>query len=93
MEKQATIRAEREKLLNVMCTKYAEATGEEVSSELKEKLASTDTDIISVIEKLAETSSTDDLGGPSDHKSASAPMTIKEASVSADDQFLSWVLS
>jgi hypothetical protein len=92
-EKLAAVKAEREKLLNVMCSKYAEATGEEVSNELKEKLASTDADIISVIEKLAETNSTDDLGGPSERRSASTPMTIKEASASADDQFLSWVLS
>lgn len=92
-EKLAAVKAEREKLLNVMCSKYAEATGEEVSNELKEKLASTDADIISVIEKLAETNFSDDLGGPSERKSTGVPMNIKEASVAADDQFLSWVLS
>ncbi len=92
-EKQAAIRAEREKLLTVMCTKYAEATGEEVSPEMRAKVANADSDVISIIEKLATTTSSDEMGSPSDRKDPAAPMTTKEASVAADDQFLDWVLS
>ena len=93
-EKQAAIRTEREQLLSVMCSKYSEATGEEVSDAMKEKLANANTDVISLIEKLAESSpGNEELGSPSDRKDPAAPQTIKEASVAADDQFLDWVLS
>lgn len=92
-EKQAAVRAEREKLLTIMCSKYAEATGEEVSPEMRNKLANADSDVISVIEKLAETTSSNELGSPSDRRDPATPMTTKEASVAADDQFLDWVLA
>ena len=92
-EKQAAVRAEREKLLTAMCTKYAEATGEEVSPEMRSKLANADSDVISVIEKLAVTTSSDELGSPSDKKDSAGPQTIKEASVAADERYLDWVLS
>ena len=93
-EKQTAIREEREKLLGLMCTKYAEATGEEVSQELRKKLANSDSDIISVIEKLAEASpSGEELGGPSDRRGDAAPTTIKEASADADERFANWIMS
>lgn len=92
-EKQATVVKERKNIIDVMCNKFAEATGEEVSPELRQKLASTDESIISVFEKLASSASPEELGAPSDRPGNSAPANAKEASVAADDRFVDWVLS
>ena len=93
VEKQAATVQERSKVVDVMCSKFAEATGEEVSPELRQKLASTDESIISVFEKLASSASPEELGAPSSRPGNGAPQSTKEASVMADDKFMDWVLS
>ncbi|RLI86677.1 MAG: hypothetical protein DRP01_03665, partial [Archaeoglobales archaeon] len=67
--------------------------GEEVSPSLRQKLATTDTSVIDVIEKLASSTSPEELGAPSSQSGRNVPQTSKEASVAADDRFVDWILS
>ncbi len=90
-EKQAAVKNERKKMLSLLRDKYAEATGEDISDDMITKLASADGDVVGMIEKLAETTDNTGLGGPSDKRDSTTPMTVKEAADAADQHFLDWV--
>lgn len=90
---QSELQQQRESLVDGVCDKFAEATGEEVSPELRKKLAAADESIISIVERMAATNTAEKLGAPSSRPGHGAPATIKEASQAADDRFVSWVLN
>jgi hypothetical protein len=92
-EKVAATTQERQTAVDAVCGKYAEATGEELDSDVRQKLATTDVGLINMIEKLAAPSLPDELGSPSDRRSQTAPLTSKEASAGAGERFLDWILS
>lgn len=93
-EKTAALQAEREQLIADIGEKYAEVTGEDISDDVLRKLADTDVDLLSTLEKVAVVSRDNvaDLGSPSDLRDSTAPMNKKEAAVAADDRFLGFVL-
>ena len=94
-EKQAAVKAERERLITIIGEKYAEATGEDISDDVLRKLADADTDLLSAFEKFAETSfeKTAELGEPSDKRDFTAPVSKKEAAEAADERFLDFLVS
>ena len=91
-EKQAAVISERKKMVELLRDKYAEATGEEISDAMVDNLSNTDGDVVGLIEKLAETSDNTELGGPSEKKAATTPLTVKEAADEADQKFLDWIV-
>lgn len=91
-EKLAETNQEHQTAVDAVCNQFAEATGEEMDADLRHKLATADTSVISVIEKLAAPSLPEELGSPSDRRSHGAPLTSKEASSEAGERFLDWIL-
>lgn len=89
-EKQAAVATERAKVLHAVKDKLAAITGEEVDENILNKLSSLDPEVFSAIEKLAARSDEQELGSPSDRRSAAAPMTKEEAAKAAEDRFASW---
>lgn len=94
-EKLAGVTAEREKLITTIGEKYAAITGEDISDDMLQKLASSDVTLLQMLEKISETKKEDiSLGSPSDqHDRNSISETKKEAVEAADDQFMNWILS
>jgi len=94
-EKISSACAERQARVDTLAAKYAEATGEEISDSIRKKLATSDKDIVelvnSMIEKQAGT--VEALGGPSSRGDTASPTTIKEAAEQADERFLNWITS
>ena len=94
-EKISSACAERQTRIDTLASKYAETTGEELPDSIRKKLASSDKDVVelvnSMIEKQAGT--VEALGGPSSRGDNSAPTTIKEAAEQAEERFLSRINS
>jgi len=91
-EKVAAVQADRVKVAEMLRDRIETLTGDAVDEDTLQKLASADLDILSTLDRLAEATG-GDLGGPSDRRDSSEPLTKKEAAEAADESFLSWVLS
>lgn len=87
--------AARTKMAEDLKSRFNEATGETLTDEVASKLASTDAEILGIIEKLAgSTQPPVSLGGPGDaHDPNAVPTTKKEAAAAAEDRFAAWLTS
>lgn len=95
-EKRASTVQQRTTQINKLAEQYREATGEDLPDTIRQKLASSDEDVVSLVQKMAErqTEKVESLGGPSSNRDGDATQfTKKEASDAADDRFLHWVNS
>jgi hypothetical protein len=94
-EKTASALNARKTVVSDLSKKYAEATGDELSKEVQEKLANVDGDIVSFVNKLIEKQAApvDSLGNPSTQTDNVIPTNSKEAAAKAEDDFMSWILS
>jgi len=94
---------ERMKLVTALGEKYASATGEELSSKVLEKIASSNADVLDTFTKLIDRGpkpeNPDDMGDAHDPREdnraygASKTAMTKESAEEADRQFLDWVMS
>jgi len=102
------VQAERRRLAQQIGAKYAEVTGEDLSLESIEKIASSDQDLVAVFQKLAERAPTGDapegMGAATDiaddDKAPSSTNThyqsSREKHAAAEDageKFLNWINS
>lgn len=93
-EKAEEIRQNREKLAGLLSDKYEAITGDTIDEGIVEKIANSDVDVLAAFERLtSKTASDEDLGGPSDMRDASNPMTPKEAASAAAEHFGNWLMS
>lgn len=101
-EKTAATRDERHKVITAFAEKYATATGEDLSDNVINKLASSDVDLVGAFQKLASRVDADtapeDLGEPGDMPDAEPVYMTKKAEVeaqiqAADDRFLNFLMS
>jgi anion-transporting ArsA/GET3 family ATPase len=94
-EKASSARAERMLQVDEVASKYAEATGEEMPEDVRQKLADTPKDVVAFLRAMTEkqAGAVESLGGPSSRNDDPAPKTIKEAAAAADQRFLNWVMS
>jgi len=92
-EKLSSVVAERQTRIDELANKYAETTGEEMPAELRAKLATSDKDVValldSMVQKQAQTLTS--LGGPSSENDGDHHFTKKEAADAASDRFLNWL--
>lgn len=95
-EKVSSATAEKRLKIDELASKYAAATGEEVSETLRGKLAAADGDIVALFRSLTEKNAgvVDTLGSSADRDDGEPVVTnVKEASAAADERFLHWVTS
>ena len=92
-EKISSAHAERQARIDTLASKYAEATGETMPEAIRNKLASSDKDVVELVRSMIEkqAGAVESLGGPSSRGDETAPMTVKEAADQADEQFLAWI--
>lgn len=100
-EKTAAAQEQRRQMVTALTEQYASATGEDLSPDLVEKLASSDVDLVGAFQKLASRvdrdNAPDDLGEPGDIPDDEPVYMTKKAAVearqkAADDRFLSWIM-
>ena len=95
-EKQASVVQQRVTQIDKLVEQYREATGEDLPDNIRQKLASSDEDVVSLVQKMAErqTEKVESLGGPSSNRDGDAlPLTKKEAADAANERFLNWAIS
>lgn len=96
-EKQAAVARAREESLKSLSSKYAEATGEELPSEIFSKLSSSNEDVLAtvskIVEKTAGSTGVDSLGRSSEKVAQRQPLTKKEAADAAWERFGSFINS
>lgn len=94
-EKVSSVRAERQVQIDKLATTYAEATGEELPENIRQKLASSDSDVVELLKSMAEKHAgrVEPMGGPSDRDEEREPTSVKEAAEHAGDRFLNWIVS
>ena len=95
-EKRAEQNAQRTAEVTKLAAQYKEATGEDLPESMRQKLASSDKDVVGLIRGLAEkqAGTVESMGGPSAQRDTnSQPTTVKEAAVKAEERFLDWLTS
>jgi len=92
-EKQAAHDAKQKELVAEVQHKIAETTGEHLDSEIVDKLAKADPDILQTLGKVADSNDVSELGTPSTRKTASAPMSKDEAAEAAGDSLVNFCVS
>lgn len=94
-EKTSSAAAERQAVIDVLAEKYAKATGEEMPDSIRSKLASSDKDVVGLLQSMVDkhAGEIEPLGAPSSKDDERESLTKKEAAEAADDRFLSWVNS
>lgn len=95
-EKSAAVKNARESAAKAVAAKYTEATGEELPEDVLSKLASSDDDVLSAVQKLVEKtgSNTVESMGRSSEQSTSKPVgNKKEAAQAAWDSFGNFINS
>lgn len=95
-EKQSSVAAERRTSVDELADKYAQATGEKMPVGIREKLSTSDKDVVALIKGIVEkqAGSVESLGTASSRPDRqAAPMNVKEAADAADDRFLNWIMS
>lgn len=91
-EKKASATAARVKKAAEIKAQLSELTGEDLSDDVAEKLASADSDVIAIVEKLAGSlKAPESLGGPDELEEPSVPRNAKEAALAAEDRFTAWL--
>lgn len=101
VQRQKIAQTKRLRFAQELGEKVAQITGETLSSDVLEKIASSDEAVVAALTKLAERNMgpPDDLGGPSDIRDTNAIVAtsrterVKEASAHADDRFIDWIMS
>lgn len=92
----AAVAEEKKSIINSLASKFAEATGEEMPEIVRNKLATSDKDVVDLVKSMIEkqASNVDSLGKPSDHDvNDRTPTSIKEAASIADDRFVDWIIN
>lgn len=94
-EKVSSVQAERKARIDALANKYAEATGEEMPADIRNKLANSDKDIVELIASVVtkQASTVETLGRPSDRNDEVVPTSVKEAAELADERFCNWITS
>lgn len=94
-DKTAAQRKSREEALKVVSGKYAEATGEDLPEDVLSKLASSDEEVLSTVQKMVEKASgvVESLGRSSDKQGSYKPATKAESLSAAWDRFGSFIVS
>lgn len=97
-EKTAAVKAARETTMKSLTQRYTEVTGDELPSEVAEKLASADESVLGAVEKLLEksagSSGVESMGGSSELPDATpAPKNKKEAAEAAWNRFGNYIVS
>lgn len=94
-EKLSSVNATRKAHIDALAAKYATATGEEMPDTVRQKLSTSDQDIITLVHSMVEkqAGALESLGASSSRDDGTVPRTVKEAADDADDKFLSWVLT
>lgn len=101
---QEVVQTQRQQMAQSLNEKYAAITGEELPTEVVERIASSDANILRAFEKLTEKTAA--VATPSDEppetmgesanidtRSSQSPRErVKQAAHEADDQFLNWVM-
>lgn len=93
-EKRSSVHAEKKAKVDELASKFAAATGDEISDEMRAKLAAADGDVVALFKQLAEKNAgtVESLGAASDREDGTREVTsVKEASAAADERFLTWV--
>ena len=94
-EKQASETEARETRVSKIAENYEVATGEEVPSRIKQKLAGLDQDALDTLLKVAQNNNVEtvtSLGGPGGATDHTRATTVKEAASQAEDRFLGWIM-
>lgn len=101
--RQKVAQDERLKLATRLGEKYTAATGEDLSPEVLEKIASSNADVLDTFTRLVDrgprSENPDDMGDAHDPREdnlaygTSKTAMTKEAADQADDRFLDWVMS
>jgi hypothetical protein len=95
-QKTASLNEAKAVRVNKLAESYEAATGEKFDTDLQNKLASLDPEVLDHLLKVAHNNrngNPESLGGPADVPDAPVPQTIKEAAVQAEDKFLTWILA
>lgn len=92
-EKNAGLREQRDKIIEAVRQKLSSVTGEDIPSDVLNKLGETDPEVLSMIDKLAMDREDGELGEPSRRKSASAPLNKDEAVEAAGDRLVGFCVS
>ncbi len=94
-EKTSTVRAERMSHIDKLAETFAQATGEEMSDNVRRKLAESDQDVVSLLKTMVEKQAgmVEPLGGPSNDGDSAEATTVKEAADAADRRFVAWITS
>ncbi len=97
LEKAAAVKAARESALKSLSDKYTEATGEEIPSEVFNKLSSSGEDVLSTVKQLLDKTAghtgVESLGRSSEKSASKQPANKKEAAAAAWDRFGSYINS
>lgn len=91
--KNASLREQRDKVIEALRQKLSSATGEDIPADVLNKLGETDPDVLSVFDKLAADDVDGELGEPSQRKTASAPLNKDEAADMAGDNLVGFCVS
>ena len=93
-EKTAAVNNAREAAAKAVAAKYAETTGEELPEDVLTKLASSDSDVLSTVQKLIEkTGAVESMGRSSEQPATTVPSNKKEAAQAAWDTFGNFINS
>lgn len=95
-EKTAAVKKARENAASAVAAKFAEATGEDLPEEVFSKLASSDENVLSTVQKLLDKKAEDSvesMGHSSDKSASHVPMTKKERRQAAWDNFGNFINS
>jgi hypothetical protein len=95
IEKAAAVKVAREAALKSLSDRYAEATGEDIPSEVFDKLSASGEDVLSTVKHLLEKTAgrTESLGRSSEKSAHKQPETKKEAAAAAWDRFGNFINS
>jgi len=93
-EKQAAVKTARDNAVQAFAAKFAEATGDDLPEDVRQKLAASDEDVLTTVSRLVEkTGTVETLGSSSDKTGSAAPMTKKERLAAANERFESFINS
>lgn len=95
-EKLASIRAAKDDTLKGLASQYSELTGEDLPSDVLDKLASSDDDVLSVVHRMVEKTASENvlsLGGSSNRGTEPGPRTKKAALQESWERFGNWAVN
>ncbi len=94
-EKQTVVKTARDRTVKALAEKFAAATGDELPTEMLEKLAASDEDVLTTVSRLVEKTGgpVESLGGSSEKTAGAQPQTKAERTQAAYDRFGSFINS